>query len=83
MSSNKQVVLKPSRRPRLQKPYLNDSEVDQCDLRINTFYGMPIGSENWQVKLLNGRRANSDASRVMQGNMKARPSVGRLPAMKP
>ena len=78
-------MMKPSRRARPKKSQKEKgSDFDTCDLQINTFYGLPVGEENWRVKVIKDRsfsvsqRADPDrATRVI------RQPRGRLPAMKP
>ena len=53
---SKNQPLKPSRRPRLNKAHLGLGEFyDGCDLKINKFYGVPAGTENWTVKEIKDR----------------------------
>ena len=48
--------MKPSRRPKPMRRRLQtgdnygNGDANGCNLRINTFYGAPIGAENWAIK---------------------------------
>ena len=54
--------LRPSRRPRFNAHMLSDEdaafELDNCNLRITTFYKAHVGQENWAVKHIEPRPAS-------------------------
>ena len=74
------MKLKPSRRPRFNPSASEMAQAEagrrSCDLRINSFYGAPIGKEDWRIKHIVPKRSTS----IQQ---KPQPVVYKLPVMKP
>ena len=59
--------------------------IDNCNLRINSFYKAPVGQENWAVKHIKPRPASLVAEphhSVIEVEKRA-PVLRRLPLMRP